>query len=374
MMMLATNEVNEQHDSAEPRAPRPEIEVNDRSLDRMAADAWVAVHAANSPPMVLLHQGRMVRIVGGRFGPEVIPMNRVAFYGHLSRVADWVRATPRGTVAVFPRKDVARAMLAAPDPKLPILDAVASAPVFGSSGRILSEPGYHAQDRLWHHLPAGMDVPRIPTQPSRDEVAKARQLLEHDLLGDFPFAVAADRALALAALLLPFARRVVDGQVPYHLVQATMTGSGRSLFVDVVGILATGSLVYGGQVAAQVPEVRELDPRHRGFKRFIPGSVRICLDARVDRPWLRTGFRHPDLREWAFEHRNQLVHAALLLVQNWLALGRPAGVVRLPGFERWSEVMGGILAAAGVEGVRDHSGRPDDATRNNPFTEPDVHR
>ncbi len=79
--------------------------------------------------------------------------------------------------------------------------------------------------------------------------------------------------------------------------------------------------------------------------------------AQTDRPWLRDGFRHPDLREWTLAHRNQLIQAALTLIQNWLAIGRPRSLVHLPGFERWSEVMGGILAASGVDGFLDDAAR-----------------
>jgi hypothetical protein len=356
-MTFRTSDVDEPQRVAAPPA-RPEIQVNGRSIDSVVTDAWAAVRRANSSPTVFLQAGRMVRLLEGRCGPEVILMNGVAFYEHLGRVANWMRATPRGIVDVFPRKDVARAMLAALDSKLPVLDAVVCAPVFGASGSVLSEPGYHAEDRLWHHLPAGAALPSISTQPSADDVAEARQLFERELLGDFPFALASDRAHALAALLLPFARRLADGPVPAHLVEATMTGSGRSLFVDVVSILATGSLVHGGQVALQVPEVKEFDPQRHRSKRFVSGGVRIRLDARTDRPWLRTGFRHPDLREWALAQRSQLVQAALLLVQNWLGKGRPSGKVRLLGFERWSEAMGGILAAVGVQGFLDGVSRP----------------
>ncbi|MDH5493786.1 MAG: hypothetical protein OEY14_17680, partial [Myxococcales bacterium] len=78
--------------------------------------------------------------------------------------------------------------------------------------------------------------------------------------------------------------------------------------------------------------------------------VRVRIDARVDRPWLRSGFKHPALIDWAMQHRAALVHGALTLIQNWLARGRPPGKGRLGSFESWAEVMGGILETAGIEG------------------------
>jgi hypothetical protein len=79
-------------------------------------------------------------------------------------------------------------------------------------------------------------------------------------------------------------------------------------------------------------------------------TVRIRLDAKLDRPWLRNGFRHANLRHWASEHRAELVWAALTMIRAWIVVGRPAGKTTLGMFERWSEVMGGILHVAGVPG------------------------
>ena len=80
-------------------------------------------------------------------------------------------------------------------------------------------------------------------------------------------------------------------------------------------------------------------------------SVWIRLDARVDRPWERDGFRHPYLGLWVRENRHELVWALLALCQNWLAAERPAWNGQLLGsFESWSEVVGGVLQAAGIQG------------------------
>ncbi len=53
---------------------------------------------------------------------------------------------------------------------------------------------------------------------------------------------------------------------------------------------------------------------------------------------------------WAREHRQVLVWGALVLIQAWIAAGRPAGRKRLGSFESWSETMGGILEVVGVPG------------------------
>ena len=67
-------------------------------------------------------------------------------------------------------------------------------------------------------------------------------------------------------------------------------------------------------------------------------------------PWLRGGFKHPLITEWAQENRSALVHAALTLIQAWIAAGQPLHETRLGSFEKWSEVMGGVLEVAGIPG------------------------
>ncbi len=80
-------------------------------------------------------------------------------------------------------------------------------------------------------------------------------------------------------------------------------------------------------------------------------SVRIRLDAGVEEPWHRQGFRHDPLLEWADEHRGELVWAALVLVANWLARGAEPFTERTLGsFEPWARVVGGVLRDAGIEG------------------------
>jgi len=76
----------------------------------------------------------------------------------------------------------------------------------------------------------------------------------------------------------------------------------------------------------------------------------IRVDAQVDRPEERVGWRHDPLAEWAMTNRTELVSACLSLVQNWVDRGMPSGKQTLGRFEAWCSVLGGILDAAGVEG------------------------
>jgi putative DNA primase/helicase len=79
-------------------------------------------------------------------------------------------------------------------------------------------------------------------------------------------------------------------------------------------------------------------------------SVSIRIDANVERPFERTGFRHPALLDYAEDKRPQLVHAALTIVRAWICAGRPLGGQTIGSYERWAQVVGGILSTIGVQG------------------------
>jgi hypothetical protein len=78
--------------------------------------------------------------------------------------------------------------------------------------------------------------------------------------------------------------------------------------------------------------------------------VRIRLDAHIERPWQRDGFRHPDLITWVRANRPRIVAACLTLCQAWIAAGKPLGARTLGSYENWAQVMGGLLEVAGIEG------------------------
>ena len=390
---------------------RPVIQINSRPFDSVLADAWHATLTANrQQPVIFLRDGALVRIGYGANGRRIDLMTDVSIFGHLANVAFWIKVGQDMTIYTNPSKDVARVMLDKPDPSLPVLEAVTTTPIFAPDGSLVSTPGYHAGARVWFEQQKSLHIPSVPTRPSVETVTAARALLCDELLGDFPFVNLSSRAHMVAALLLPFARRLIQGPTPIHLFEAPTEGSGKGLLVNVIAILATGSPAAGGSLPENEDEVRKkigselctgrplLVLDNADNKRRLDSSalasattmwpvwtdrllgqnkmfsapnevvwivtgnnprlsrelarrcVSIRIDPRMDRPWLRASFKHPDLLDWMREHRSELVHAALVLVQNWLGATRPVGTKRLGTYERWSETMGGILAAAGIDG------------------------
>ena len=242
---------------------------------------------------------------------------------------------------------------------------------------------------------------------ARAEVAAARNLLCEDLLGDFPFVGPAEMAHVIALLLLGFLRGMIDGPTPLHLIEKPSPGSGATLMVDAVATILTGS---GASVMTEGRDDDEWRKRVTAKLRQIPAIVlidnlrakldssavaaaltapfwedrilgasemarlpirclwiatgnnpefsnemarrllRIRLDPHEERPWQRTGFRHPDLMTWVRANRPRLVAACLTLCQAWIAAGKPRGARTIGSFENWAHVVGGVLEVASIPG------------------------
>ena len=395
----------------------PRIQINDRQLREIVSDAWGAIHHANQhgcqiyphTPFLFHRAGRLVRLVMGEFGPEIEEMDEDAVFGLPARTADWHRATEEADVETSPPRDAARDMLAYPDLHLPVLESVIRTPVFGRQGELIFAEGYHPDDRLWLARDSNLDLGAVGEAPAAEHVAAARDLLLNDLLIDFPFVDTSDRAHAVAALILPFIRRMVDGPTPMHLIEAPTMGSGKGLLANLISITATGTAceartlpegedeirkmltaelmkgrpiilldnandrrqLHSSALASVLTSVRWTDrklgesamasvPNHAVWLmtannpnlhlELTRRCIRIRIDPRVDRPWKRTSFKHPEIATWAQDNRAALVASVLTLIRAWMAAGKPLGRGRLGSFERWSAMLGGILEVAGIPG------------------------
>lgn len=75
----------------------PIIEVPDRHLRDLVEQGWRALHRANLGPSIFLRAGCLARLAWVEGVPRIEPMEDQAVYGHLARVANWVRHWPSGT-------------------------------------------------------------------------------------------------------------------------------------------------------------------------------------------------------------------------------------------------------------------------------------
>jgi len=328
------------------------------------------------------------------------------------KVAEFYRRDRDGRVIVTPSYELMRDLLSVPlnEIPLPSITRIVGVPIVAPDGTILTQSGYHPATGTYYAPDAGLPVLDIPANPTKAEVSHAVTVIWQPLQ-DFPFVSDADRATAVAAMVLPFARELIDGPTPLHLFTKPMAGTGATLLVDALLTPALGSLEIGKlsqqgdesewqrtltaelrntPVAILLDNVRELKSpqlakaitdvkwhgrilgesamaelpvrnlwvatgnnpaQHQELTRRI---VRCRLDSGVERPWEGRTFRIPHLRSWLAEHRGNLVAAILTIIRAWFQAGAEKGTRRLGMFESWSEVIGGILTFAGIRGFLEH--------------------
>jgi hypothetical protein len=386
----------------------PQIVVNERHLRNIADDSWRALQQANDPPVIFQRGHLPVDIIlDDRGQPVMRTLDKSAFKGLLDRRADYVSVGDDGVKPARPPTDVVADMMAAKELPLPMLLGIVESPIYSPTGGLSTAAGYQPETHFYLHLKDSTNIPEVPEQPDGSLVYQARSLILDDLLVDFCFVDESDRANAVAALLLPFVRLLIQGPTPLHLVESPSPGSGKGLLVDALAMPATGrkppimtegrddeewrkrvtaKLLQGPQFilidnlrsrldsaalsAALTSEVWEDRILGQSRTAQIPvtcvwlatannpalslevarRTISIRLDSQVERPWLRSDFKHRPLLRWARENRGQLIWAALTLVRNWIVAGKPAGKQSLGSYESWAEVTGGILEEAGIQG------------------------
>ncbi len=377
----------------------------------LRAASWIALKRANEKTSLLYRYGgmptRLERDDDGR--PILRELGAERLRHELTNAARWIRKTATGEVPARPPRDLLQDLLADANPSLPVLTRIVESPVFAPNGDLQTRPGYHPASRTYYHAAPGFIVPEVPTQPTADQITRARSLILGELLPDFPFADQADRANAVALFLLPYVRDCIAGPTPLHMIEAPVAGSGKGLLASVVLSPALGrppatltaasdddewrkritakllnapaallvdniNLALDSAALASALTATEYEDRMLGRNETLRLTVRcvwvatannptmtteiarrcvrIRLQPDTDRPYElpATAFHHPQLGEWAETHRTELVHAALTLGRAWIAAGRPRSCLALGSYEHWAAVMGGILDVAGIPG------------------------
>lgn len=401
-----------QHRPLNYRAPDtspPLMRADEGDLALAVEKTWSLLLASNRTPWLFRYAGGLTWVVPDDEGrPVAIALSDERLRHMLARLGNWRRLNAKGElVPAHPPTLLVKSVLATPDPGLPVLVGIVNTPVFGRQGRLLTTPGYHPDARLLYCPARGFEVQAIAERPSAQELSAARALICEDLLGDFPFVSHSEQAHAVALLLLGFLRAMIDGPTPLHLIEKPSAGTGATLIVDAIATILTGagaSVMTEGRddeewrkrVTAklrQIPSIVLIDNLRQKLDssavaaaltapfwedRILGASemarlpircvwiatgnnpefsnemarriVRIRLDAHVERPWQRGGFRHPDLMTWVRANRARLVAACLIICQAWIAAGRPRGTRTIGSYENWAQVLGGVLGLAGIEG------------------------
>lgn len=350
-------------------------------------------------------------------GGELKKLTDTNINGMLVRFADIIKTKPEGIVPASVPSVVLRDMIAHPDCGMPVLTTVVATPFFSKSGELVSKAGYHASEQTYIHYPKRFSPEQLQIGiVSRDEATNIAHQVVEDLFSDFPFVRSADRVHIVAALIQPFVRAMISGPTPLYVINAPTQGTGKTLIVKVISIIASGS-----EPAPRVPSSDE-NERQRAFlaelmsgrqiilldnlddKRmfhspslaailtstmysdrligsskmvqvpnqatwFLTGnnpsmsgelvrrSVFSRLEPNQERPWERQGFKHPDLTRWVAQNRWALVQSILTMINSWVNAGQPAGAGKTLGsFEDWSIVMQSILQYLGYADLLANSG------------------
>lgn len=387
----------------------PAIDARNQHLPTIANEAWGALDAANQPPSHFIFGNVFARLrhPSGE-SPTIEPLTRDALRHRLARIADWYRRVDDERVSALPPMVVVRDMLVEPEPRLPVLERLVEFPTFEEDGTLNLTPGFHPATGTYYAPPAGLTLPALPEAPTEEDLIRARQLILEELLIDFPFVEDADRAHAAQAVILPVARRLITGSTPLVLLEKPAPGTGGTLLAEVIAIPALGHppavMTEAGdedewrkRITAKVlrsPAVILIDNLRERLRspalaaaltstvwedRILRESrivrvpihalwlatgnnpvlsdeiarrtIRVRLDAQMERPYERSNFRHPNLKGWAIEHRADLLWAVVVMVRAWLAAGRPPGSRSMGTFESWARTMGGILDVAGIPGL-----------------------
>jgi len=382
---------------------RPTILIIDEDLPALARQAFAAIDARNQPPRLFRFGDEWARVETDVEGVERLRVLGPADVAYLlARSVTLKTVRQKMLVTVHPPGWFTADLLAEPAARFPALRRLSAVPIVAEDGRVVMQPGYDAETRVFYAPPAGLTIPPVPEQPTEADVQNARDLLD-ELLVDFYFASASDRTHAIALFLLPFLRSVIRGLTPLHGIEASVQGTGKGLLAhalllpavgptlpavpplddadqqrkELTAILLKGPPVIlldnieqlrGGPLAAALTTETWSD-RRLGYSQQLDlpnqaiwvctgnniifsrelarRTVRIRLQAQEEHPEDRSDFLHPDLLGWVSENRDAFVWAGLTLVRYWFAAGCPEGTKPLGSYERWAKVLGGVLGACG---------------------------
>jgi len=413
-----------QPDEAAPHARRPRflIKVAGGHLPRMVDQAEIALLDSGAADLYQ-RAGQIVRLARLPQPPRrrrkastndvqrppgvlrALPVDAAHIRERFTKAAKWTKFDARlqEWKSVDCPKDVAETYLArAGQWNLPSLSGFVFAPTVRHDMTLLSAEGYDVVTGLFADF-GGVKFPPLDAQLTRESARSAVRQLE-GVVQQFPFVAACDRAAFLAFCCTAVARPAFSS-APLFAVRATRRGTGKSLLVDIVSLIATGETVAVLPPVKDDEELRkrmlsvllECDPissldncdsdlrsgtlclslTQDFFKDRVLGKnttarvstlstvwaatgnnlmvrgdmlrrvVPIDLDSASETPEERT-FDIPDIKQYVLDNRVALVNAALTIVMAYVEAGRPdVAVEPLGSFEGWSEVVRCALIWAG---------------------------
>ena len=366
-------------------------------------------------------KGELQTIVYGSDGYAIEVVGTADMIKLLDDVACWIHISKKGDEEhKKPTRDVMLGATASHLP-YPMLRAAIASPRWSFDPKtrkfhVASEIGYDQGTATFITKDFGI---KRSTRPTAAQVKAALAVFE-DLIGQFPFSSDADKRNGYAYLLtLPI--RNVFTTAPLFPVSAEDPDSGKTLFVQTCNAACFGilpepvKLAYkeGEQerrnlTAVLVDEPGTMDstwfdePRDSTQASEMQSSIlnlllttasgryvdrpvyrRHAVSVNVQRTFAMTGNnlnlnrelarrsvrinllndgrdykrKEDELMAWAMEQQGAFHQAVAVLIDNWVAKGRPVPKYRFNSFNTWLEFVGGILEAAGIVGLRENPDR-----------------
>jgi hypothetical protein len=376
---------------------KPMIVTTGRHLNDLADEVVETLVRLNDPPSTFRHGDTVSTFARG----ELEPVDRVRLMNQIEMTTKPVALKKD---SVVPSRVDATALditLLRLLDRLPAVEGLLHAPFMRPDGTVCVDVGYDERSRVYLTSTMPIDV---PTHPTPDDVARAVSLID-EFIADFPLATQPDRAHVFGLLLTLMTRHLMPLS-PLIAIDGNGPGVGKNLLSEccvyiatgewvqtdplpldseeqrkqITSLLATGRSValfdeahiIGGTSLARLITSTTWGDRLLGYSKQVSypnrmtvvalgnnvevtgdmprRTVLIRLSSGLDRPELRTGFRHDDLRLWVTNNRARMIEALLTILRAWHAAGQPRSMARLGSFDAWATMIGGALETAGVVG------------------------
>ena len=176
-------------------------------------------------------------------GQTIVPIHASTLRERFTKYATWVKRKkgeddePRLVPAHPPDWAVQAVANRGVWKGLRMLEGVTEVPLFRTDGTILDTPGWDRKTGILY-VPE-IDYPAVPDQPTLEDAQRAADAL-FEIVADFPFKDENHRAVWLAALLTPLARPAIHGSSPMFVFDANLAGTGKSMLVDIISLIAVG--------------------------------------------------------------------------------------------------------------------------------------
>ena len=197
-------------------------------------------------------------------------LNQPQFAATLNAQVDYYKSDSEGnTLGISAPMDVVNQLYAMPSASLdlPYLKGVTRIPTLSEAGKIVQTPGYNKDAQVYYQEPIGLDIPDIPTNPTKAQTADAAYLVK-DILADFPCdgcnreenmtSPPPSMSNAVGLMLQSLVMQSYNGPTMGTLITKPAVGTGATLLASVAQIIVSGTANVRPPFSNSEEEIRKL--------------------------------------------------------------------------------------------------------------------